>query len=400
MMPPDAMPKTPERFLTLMAVAATIAFATWQTLLNNFAIEHAAFTGAEIGILQSLREVPGFLAFTAVFLLLILLEQTLALLALATLAVGVAITGMLPTTYGLYATTVLMSIGFHYYETLQSSLTLQWLPKQHTAVFMGRVIAAKAAASLSTFATIWLLFELFEVAYHWIYLLAGSISCTLVFYLWRAFPRFTQPAVQHRKLLLRRRYWLYYALTFMSGARRQIFIVFAGFLMVEKFHYSVAAISLLFLANQALNLLLAPRLGRLVQRLGERRALMLEYSGLIAVFSGYALANSAETAAVLYVIDNLFFVMAIAMKTYFQKIADPQDIAATAGVSFTINHIAAVVIPVLFGLIWLQSPATVFLCGAFMAAISLLLSFNIPLRPAPGNEALVGRFEAPPASST
>jgi len=115
MIPPQR--KNPEYLLILLGVAATLAFSVWQVLLNNFAIEAAAFTGREIGILQSLREVPGFLAFTTVFILLILREQVFALLAIAVLGVGVALTGFLPSEYGLYFTTVLMSTGFHYFYT-------------------------------------------------------------------------------------------------------------------------------------------------------------------------------------------------------------------------------------------------------------------------------------------
>ena len=84
--------------------------------------------------------------------------------------------------------------------------------------------------------------------------------------------------------------------------------------------------------------------------------------------------------------------MAIAIKTYFQKIADPADIASSSGVSFTINNIAAVAIPAAFGLIWLINPAAVFYAGAAMALISLFLSRNIPNAPAPGNEVLVGKL--------
>lgn len=113
--------------------------------------------------------------------------------------------------------------------------------------------------------------------------------------------------------------------------------------------------------------------------------------GLIGVFIGYALVQDPNFAIVLYILDHLFFAMAIAQKTYFQKIADPADIASTAGVSFTINHIAAVVIPVLFGIIWIQSPSLVFYIGAIMAVISLLLAFNIPRHPQFGNETLFGR---------
>ena len=126
----------------------------------------------------------------------------------------------------------------------------------------------------------------------------------------------------------------------------------------------------------------------MIARIGEKSALAIEYSALILIFTGYALVNDADTAAVLYILDHLFFAMAIAIKTYFQKIADPADIAATSGVSFTINHIAAVIIPASFGLIWLVNPSLVFLIGAFIAFLSLVLSRNIPDNPAIGNEVL------------
>ena len=193
---------------------------------------------------------------------------------------------------------------------------------------------------------------------------------------------------------MRKRYWLYYALTFMGGARRQIFVVFAGFLMVEKFGYSVSDVAALYLINHLFNWAFAGKIGALVGRIGERRALTFEYCGLICVFTAYAFVDNALWAASLYVLDHLFFSLAIAIKTYFQKIADPADMASTAGVAFTINHIAAVVIPALFGLVWLVSPAAVFLMGAGMAVISLVLARNIPIDPRAGNEVVVGRMSA------
>ena len=104
----------------------------------------------------------------------------------------------------------------------------------------------------------------------------------------------------------------------------------------------------------------------------------------------YAFVESDKLAGALYVIDHLFFAMAIAIKTYFQKIADPADISSTAGVSFTINHIAAVFIPVAFGLLWLISPSAVFLAGAAMALVSLVLALNVPDDPEPGKEVVMG----------
>jgi len=372
--------------LMLMAIAVPLSFSTWNSLLNNFAIERAAFTGAEMGLLQSLREIPGFLAFTFVFVLLILKEQSFALISLALLGVGTALTGFFPSAIGLYCTTVLMSVGYHYYETAQQSLALQWLPKGETAVVLGKLIAIGGFASLLAYGLIFLMWEILGLDYKWVYLAGGAVSTLIAFVAWVLFPTFEAPVAQRKTLVLRSRYWLYYALTFMGGARRQIFVVFAGFMMVEKFGYSVTAITMLFLINQAFNMVLAPKIGGLIARFGERRALTFEYIGLIGVFGTYAFVENATLAAVLYVIDHAFFALAIAMKTYFQKIADPADIAPTAGVAFSINHIAAVVIPAAFGLIWLINPSLVFLLGAGMACISLALARLIPTHPEEGKE--------------
>ena len=389
--------RRPEVLLLLMAGAVPLSFATWQALLNNFAIERAAFTGAEIGVLQSLREVPGFLAFAVVFLLLIVREQKLAYLSLLLLGLGTAVTGAFPSVLGLYVTTVVMSLGYHYYETVQISLSLQWIDKERAPETLGRIIAVGSFAAIVTYGLIWLAFDLAGLDFAYVYLLGGSVTVAIALFAWTAFPHFPEKVRQHRHMVLRRRYWLYYLLTFMSGARRQIFIVFAGFLMVEKFGYGVGQITLLFLLNAVINVVMAPRIGRLIGRWGERNALIFEYCGLTLVFTAYAFVEHAGLAAGLYVIDHLFFALAIAIKTYFQKIADPRDIAATAGVGFTINHIAAVLLPAAFGILWLVSPAAVFLSGSAMAVLSLLLSLNVPLAPAPGNEVLLGRRLSGPA---
>ena len=286
-----------------------------------------------------------------------------------------------------------MSTGFHYFETINGSLTLQWIEKDKTAEFLGRVIATRSAASIVSFSFVWLLYEQFHFSYLWLYLLGGGISVMIVLYCWQNFPLFPEKVSQTKKIILRKRYWLYYALQFMSGARRQIFVVFAGFLMVEKFNFSVAEISLLLLANAAINVFFAPKIGRLIQRFGERKSLIFEYVGLAFIFIGYAFVESGYFAVFLYIADHLFFSIAIALKTYFQKIADPADIASSAGVSFTINHIAAVFIPVVFGLIWLYSPSLVFLAGAGMACVSLLLALNMPSEPTAGNEVLMGKVK-------
>jgi len=376
----------PEIFLYLFAAAVPISFASWQALINNFAVEQVGFSGIEIGIMQSLREVPGFLAFGVVFLLVLMREQTIAFVSLLVLGIGTAITGMLPSILGLYFTTVLMSVGFHYAETISQSLSLQLISRERLPQVLGRQIAVGAFTGLAVFAAIYILAEWLVLDYLWVYLLFGCITIMIAWVMYFGCPHFQGEAEQHKHMVLRKRYWLYYLLIFLSGARRQIFVVFAGFLMVEKFGFTVGQMTLLFLVNGVLTIYLAPRIGRLVSYWGEKRTLTLEYTGLVIIFTAYAFAEIAWIAASLYIVDHVFFAMAIALKSYLKKIADPADMAATAGVSFTINHIAAVVLPFALGLLWVVSPSLVFIIGAAIAFASLVLSQLVPGAPERGME--------------
>jgi predicted MFS family arabinose efflux permease len=365
-----------------------LSFATWQALINNFAVEQVAFSGVEIGILQSLREVPGFIAFGVIFLLLIIREQTVAFLALIALGIGTAMTGFLPSIMGLYFTTVLMSMGYHYAETIQQSLSLQLVSRDRLPLVMGRQIAVGSFTGLMVFGALFGLMEVLSVDFRWVYFIGGGLTVAMACFMYLKFPHLKGEAEQHKKIILRKRYWLYYLLTFLSGARRQIFVVFAGFLMVEKFHFSVGEMALLFLVNGVLTIYLAPRIGRLVSVWGERKTLTLEYIGLIIIFSCYAIADNVIFVSLLYIFDHIFFAMAIALKSYLKKIADPADIASTAGVSFSINHIAAVVLPFALGLVWIFSPALVFMVGVGIAMMSLVLSQMVPSQPEQGRETI------------
>lgn len=378
----------PKYLLYMMSIAMTLAFATWMVLLNNFVVERAEFSGREIGILQSIREIPGFLAFTTIFVLLLIREQKFAYFSLIMLGIGVLLTGFFPSEIGLYCTTLLMSAGFHYFETVKQSLSLQWLSVSEAPEVLGKLIAITSLTSLLTYLCIWFSQEYLSLGFEIIYLISGVVCLLLTVFMWFGAPLFEGKVNQKKNLVLKRSYWLYYALTFMSGARRQIFVVFAAFLMVEKFKYSVSDIAILFIINHTFNWIFASKIGRLVGKVGERSALTFEYCGLFLIFFAYAYVDSAIMAGALYVLDHLFFSLAIAIKTYFQKIADPSDIASTAGVAFTINHIAAVFIPVSFGLVWLFSPKLVFLMGAMMSLISLILARNIPKNPKYGHEVI------------
>ena len=404
----DHLPKwqRPEALLIVMTIAMALAFDVWMALLNNFAVEAAKFDGADMGWMQTIREIPGFLSFGVIYVLLFLREQTLAYLALLALAAGAAITGFLPTFWGLAVATTISSLGFHYFEAVNQSLQLQWLPKERAPQMIGILRSVAAAVGFVVFAClIWWGFvasdeEARVLDYRVPYLTGGALSILLIFAAVFLFPRFEGPTVQRRGFVLKQRYWLYYALVFMGGARRQIFMVFAAFMLVEKFGYQVHETAALLLVNHVATMIFAPIAGRMIARFGERTAMTVEYIGLICVFSGYALIYYFVTdpiwAAALYIADHIFFAIAFAHKTYFQKIADPEDHAPTAAVAFTINHIAAVFLPASLGYLYLVHPAAVFWLGAAMAGVSLVLARLVPRHPEPGVETiLAGRIAVP-----
>jgi hypothetical protein len=384
--------RRPVALLFLMALAMPVAFNTWSALLNNFVIEVAEFDGSDIGLLHTVREIPGFLAVGVIALIIFIREQVLGLISLSLLGVATAVTAWFPSMGGILTITMLSSIGFHYYETVNQSLQLQWLKIEDAPRMLGWLMAAGSLATLIAYIAIMALWETLSLSYNIVYLVGGGVTVVLALFAMFAYPQFEAPTPQHKKMILRKRYWLYYALQFMSGARRQIFVVFAGFMMVEKFGWQVHEITALYMINLVANMIFAPLMGRAVGYFGERRTLGFEYIGLVLVFLSYGgvyyMGWGVVVAAVLYVLDHLFFGLALALKTYFQKIADPADIAPTAAVAFTINHIAAVFLPVSLGLLWLASPAAVFFLAAAMAGISFGLAMLIPRHPVPGNETI------------
>ncbi|MDD9728362.1 MFS transporter [Mameliella sp. AT18] len=393
--------RRPIALLTLMAIAMPLSFATWSALLNNFVIEVASFEGKHIGWLHSVREIPGFLAIGVILVLLVVREQVLALVSLALLGVATAITAMFPSLGGLLFVTLLSSIGFHYYETVNQSLQLQWLPKDRAPQILGWLVAVGSAATFVAYACIVVTWRTYDLPYGLVYAVAGVLTLGITAWCAFAFPQFESPNPQVKKFVLRRRYWLYYALQFMSGARRQIFVVFAAFMMVERFGYDVHEITSLYLVTLVLSMVATPIFGQVVARFGERNALTFEYIGLTFVFLAYGglfwFGWGVVLAATLYVLDHIFFGFAFALKTYFQKIADPGDMAPTAAVAFTINHIAAVFLPAVLGYLWDSSPGSVFGLAAGMALTSLALALMIPRHPEPGNETVFSGVVAAPA---
>ena len=373
--------------LLISAGAGTLCFAVWDGLLNNFVVENAAFDGEKIGLLHTFREIPGFLAFTAVYLILFLREQRLAILSLFLMGFGVFITGHFVSVWGLYLTTLIMSVGFHYFETMHLSLALQWFTKDRSPLVFGWIEAVRNVGRVLTYGLLALVFTVGLLDYVPTYMLGGAAAMLVAAGCWLLFPQFKATSPQISNIVVRPRYWLYYMLIFLSGARRQIFMVFAVFMLVEKFGLHIEEMLGVLAVNAVVSAAVGPITGWVIRRYGERAMLVFEYLGLGIIFISYALVTCPEIAIGLYFLDHVFFTLAIGMNSYLKRIAAPEDLAGSAATSFTINHIAAVALPWPLGLLYVAyGSGPVFVLGACIAMASLVSALMIPRHPEPGNE--------------
>lgn len=358
------------RFLVVLTISSTIGLQAWMTLFNNFAVEMAHLEGKHVGIIQSVRELPGFLSLLAVYVMLVIKEHRLSALSIVFLGVGLAATGLFPSYLGLVLTSLVMSFGFHYYDTTKQSLTLQYFDNHRSPWVFGKLLSLSSAVSIGVGILIYVMSAVLD--YLQMFLLLGGLVMAAGLWGMVQDPTDRDLIPQRKKMVFRWRYWLYYFLTFMAGARRQIFMAFAVFLMVKRFGFPVQEVTALFVINNLINYFVSPLIGKGIIRFGERRVLSLEYASLIVIFLAYAVVQSKILLALLYILDHVFFNFSFAIRTYFQKIGDPRDIAPTMAVGFTINHIAAVVLPAIGGALWMIDYRIPFVAGAAMSLVSLL----------------------------
>ena len=338
-------------------------------MLNNFAVEWADLDGNHMGVIQSVREIPGFLALLAVWVMLIIKEHRLSAFSILVLGVGVGVTGYFPSFLGIVATTMLLSFGFHYYETTNQSLTLQYFNSTTAPHVLGAIRSLSAATNIAVGGMVYIMSLYLD--YRLMFLVVGLLVTGFGIWGLGQNPVDHELTPQKKEMVFRWKYRLFYFLTFMAGARRQIFIAFSVFLLVKVFDFSVREITVLFVLNNIIGYFAAPLVGKAIVRFGERKVLSLEYGGLMIIFLAYALTGSRWVAAGLYILDNLLFNFSMAIKTYFQKVADKEDIAPSMAVGFTINHIAAVVLPVIGGVLWIVDYRIPFVAGAALSGISL-----------------------------
>ncbi len=381
--------ESPRYLFYILTIGMAFGFGLWRYLLNNYTVDIAHFQGHHIGTLQSIREIPGLLAVTALVFLLIFSEQVFLAICVIVMGGFIISMGLFDTPMSLYIITLGMSLGFHYSETMRQSLSYQLLDKNELTIVMGKAGSIGAIMSLVVLGIIELSGYIFTgnngvmsvLFYRSLYTLGGGVTILVGLFILFAIKRYKISHVQDKKPKLYKKYWLFYCLNILSGARRQIFVVFAPFLLVATFNVHIDKMIGVYLVTQLLTMFLAPQIGKIIPIIGEKLSLIIEHSVLICIFIGYAYANQRWQGIALYIADNIFFAMSYANSSYFKKIANPQHMASTSALTFTLNHIMAVFLPIIFGFIWQFDRSMVFYAGAIFALGSLVLSFMIPRFP-------------------
>lgn len=353
----------------ILVICASAGLQGWMALFTNYAKEVVGVNGFQIGLAQAVREIPGLLSFAAIFLLLLFKEHRLSAWSVVLLGIGTGITGIFSSFGGLLITTLIMSVGFHFFETTNKSLTIQYFNTSESPVVFARLRGYGALANIVVGIVIWGLS--FVLPYMYSFLILGVFITVSGIFMLFANPAKKEIPHQKRKLVLRKKYWLFYVLNFLSGTRRQIFTVFAIFLLVEHYHLGINIVAGIYVVNYALTYLLNPQISRALNKYGERVVLSLESASLIVLFLGYAFINNVWIVAGLYIMDSIFFNFSIGLNTYLQKTADAEDLGPSTAVGFAINHISAVIIPVFGGVLWMLNWRLPFLVGTGFSILSL-----------------------------
>ncbi len=360
-------------YLIVSSFLLNFGHRVWQAMFNNFAVEKIGVGPEAIGWIQSVRELPGLMAFLLAFLALVLSELRIMALSLVVLGVGLVFTGQATSIPFLLVATIVMSFGFHFFEPCSNGVVLMSIERAESPKVLGQLRSLGAIAALTATGVVYLLVD--RLGYRALFTIIGiAVAVGGVILLTRAKGHHGLPPKRHVKL--RKRYWLFYTLAFLMGSRRHIFTTFAPFLLVLTYGVNVQTMSILFLVNALINTYVYQKVGKLVAKLGERTMLTIAFATLIPVFLGYAYVSILPILFVLFVLDNMLFGFNLGLTTYLQKIAlTPEELTSNLSAQTTINHMSAVIIPVGGGTIWaLLGPQATFMIGVAIAAISLVLA--------------------------
>lgn len=362
--------------VTFSSVTVWIGFYAWRIMFNNYAVEVFGASPTDVGLIQAVREVPGLLAFGAGALALYISESKIVAWSTVVLGMGLLWCGFSPTLIVLGLATMFMSFGFHYFEPTNSSQLLMLASPGQVGKAQGRLRSYESAAGLvgAALVLVLTLFLDYRVTF---YLIGGAV--TLVgMYLTFALPS-NRSKQEKRKLVIKRKYWLYYSLSFLRGCRRHIFTTFAIFLFVKNHGLGITAIAAVMMTNSLITIFTHRWLGFFSDRFGERTVLALSSLMLIFIFTGYAYISYLPVLIALYLVDNILFGSAIALRSYLRKICPSEDLTSCLSFGMTANHVTAVVVPIIGGLAWSAfGHRTTFLAGAAIVFVDMLFALRIP----------------------
>jgi predicted MFS family arabinose efflux permease len=362
-------------FLSLASAGVGFAINLQLSLNNNFLVGEIGITGLQAGLLEAVRESCGIAAFAILALLAGLTEPVIASLVLMFFWLGLSAYAFAPS-YGLVmAMSVVWSQGFHVWAPLPNSMAIALSEPGRTGARLGQVQGATALGSGIGLALA-LGLTLLGVPIRPLYLIAGG-GALLAAAACLGIPR--QIKTPGPSLVFRRRYLAYYALQFLEGWRKQVALAFAGFLLVKRHGAPLIHMILLWAAIQAVGWTASPRVGRLIDRVGEKPVLTFYYASMILVFLGYAFVPEKALLYAIFVLDGAFFIFAVGLTTYVSRIAPASEHTPTLSMGVAMNHVAAVTMPFLGGLLWNSlGYRWAFLIGIPAAAASILIVLRLP----------------------
>ena len=258
---------------------------------------------------------------------------------------------------------------------LPQSMMLSLAEPGRTGHRLGQMGAAGAVGSGASLVLAWALMT-WKVPLRGIFLLAGGAAMLAAVACLGIPRRIKTPGAC---LVFQRKYGLYYALCFLEGWRKQIFIAFAAYLLVRRHGVRPRDMLLLWMVVNVISWIASPRVGRLIDRIGERRILTFYFTSLIWVFVGYAFVPNVYVLYGLFILDSSFFVFNTALTTYVSRIAPPAEHTATLSMGVAMNHVAAVTMPFVGGLVWDRlGYRWTFLMGAVAAALAIAVARRVP----------------------
>jgi MFS family permease len=354
-----------------------------ETTFNNYVSDVFKLGADARGRLEFPRELPGFL--TALFAgILCFLPETL-IAGFSALAVGAGMLGLAfigPSWPALLAVTTVWSIGAHLLMPIRSSLTMEMATAGQRGRRLGQIASTALAASIAGCAVVWICMRFLKVSYPVIFIIGALAAFAASGFLFAM--RMPNAHLQRPKFVWRQHYWLYYVLSLLFGARKQVFITFGPWVLIRIFHQPVWIFAQLWIAAAILGVFFQPWLGRAIDRWGERRVLLADSLLLLLVCLGYGFAHGKLGLYLLYacfVGDNLLFGVNMARDTYLSKILlKKEHLAPTLSLGITINHAVSMSVPTLGGLLWIRyGHPSVFAATAVIALLMAAFSAMVRL---------------------